>query len=54
MQYMAVEKAKKCPVCHGYGKTSDGKRCQRCDGKGEVPVHVIRHSDRVPQEGHAP
>jgi DnaJ-class molecular chaperone len=43
---MSVEKAAKCPVCHGYGRRDDGGACQRCGGRGEVLVSQIRNQMR--------
>lgn len=31
----ALREMMECPDCHGSGKM-DGKKCETCDGKGEV------------------
>jgi len=34
----AAERERECPDCRGSGKTSDGKTCRRCEGKGVILV----------------
>jgi DnaJ-class molecular chaperone len=44
---MTVQKAQKCPVCHGLGRRADGMRCARCQGKGEILIAQMRQQDRI-------
>ena len=35
---MAIIGYTNCPVCEARGSTSDGKRCEPCEGRGQIPV----------------
>jgi hypothetical protein len=45
--FMPVQKATKCPVCHGLGRTPQGKLCKRCKGNGEIIVSVRKGKPHI-------
>ena len=42
--------SRRCAVCRGKGKRSDGHICRGCDGIGQIPAQKIRPQSVYPMK----